>query len=169
MKRPPGPPRRVADVLGSVLQQVDPDRQLHVYSIWRFWDDEVGAAIAQRAHPAAFRNGTLFVTVATHSWMQELRFMKEELRARLNARLTADLVRDISFSVGPVGAPPPPRLTAAAGAALPAAAPIVLPPIDDPELAEAMSRVVAARARRLTRTPPPSRTRVPVRRAKKLR
>jgi hypothetical protein len=140
----------VADVLGTVLKRVDPDHQMHAYTIWTFWDDEVGAGIARRAQPTLFRNGILFVTVATHSWMQELQFRKEEIRARLNARLDAPLVRDIFFVVGQV-ATPPLSPQAATSDALPAYEPVALPPIGDPELAAAMARVVAARARHLTR------------------
>jgi hypothetical protein len=160
MKPPSGPPSRVADVLGNVLKRVDPDQQMHAYTIWTFWDDEVGDGIARRAQPTRFRNGILFVTVATHSWLQELQFMKEEIRSRLNARLEANLVRDIFFVVGHIAtAPAPPN---AATGTRSAREPVVLPPIDDLELAAAMARVVAARARHLTRQAgamPPSHTR----------
>lgn len=150
MKPPSAPFSRVADVLSNVLKRVDPDQQMRAYALWTFWDDEVGAGIARRAQPARFRNGILFVTVATHSWMQELQFMKEEIRARLNIRLGASLVRDIFFVVGHVAAEPSlpqPTLTELP----PACEPVELPPIDNPELAAAMARVVAARARHLTR------------------
>lgn len=149
MKVPPAAPSRVADVLGSVLKRVDPDQQMHAYTIWTFWDDEVGASIAARAQPTHFRNGILSVTVATHSWIQELQFMKEEIRARLNARLEANLVRDIFFVIGQVATPPP--TPAATTDVRPACEPVALPQIDDSELAAAMTRVVAARARYLTR------------------
>src|SRR5512139_2499027 len=112
--RPRGEPKEVADVLSRVLQRVDPDQQLRAYAIWNFWDDEVGALIARRAQPADFRDGVLFVTVATHSWMQELHMMKDAIRTRLNTRLGADLVRDIFVVSGSVenaqevDIPPPP-------------------------------------------------------------
>src|SRR5689334_11644282 len=107
MKPPAMPPSRVADVLSTVLKRVDPDQQMRAYAIWTFWDDEVGAGIARRAQPARVRNGILFVTVATHSWMQELQFMKDDIRDRLNARLGEPLVRDIFFVIGHVDEPTP--------------------------------------------------------------
>ena len=109
---------RVVDVLGDVLKRVDPEQQMRTYSIWNFWADEVGELIARRAQPSRFRNGILFVTVATQSWMQELQFMKEKIRERLNARLGAELVRDIFFVSGSITAPTPveSRRDAAAGA-----------------------------------------------------
>ena len=143
----------VGDVLGSVLKRVDPERQLHAYTIWTFWNDEMGEAIARRAQPTRFRNGILFVTVATHSWLQELQFMKAEIRERLNARLGAEVVRDVYFTSGNVDS----------GAAEPPAEPrtpaverhlLALPAIADPALAAAFTRIVEARARRLNRKRP---------------
>lgn len=156
-------PTSVAAVLSDVLQRIDGEQQLPGYRLWTFWDEEVGATIARRAQPLRLRDGVLFVTVATHSWLQELRFMKDTIRARLNARLGAPLVRDIFFVSGTIAAPEPAVQPAAAipsGRAL-----IALPPIADPAIAAAFSRVVEARARRVAqaraarRTPRVSRSR----------
>ncbi|MFN8643872.1 MAG: DUF721 domain-containing protein [Candidatus Binatia bacterium] len=99
----PGPrqrPDRVADALRQVVQRIDPERRLAAYRVWTFWADEVGPAVAARAEPAAFRDGVLSVRVAGAAWMQELQFMKDELRQRLNRRLGAELIRDIYFVSG---------------------------------------------------------------------
>ncbi len=125
---------------------------MHAYSIWTFWNDEVGEGIARRAQPSRFRNGILFVTVATQSWMQELQFMKEKIRDRLNARLGAELVRDIFFVSGSIAAPPEAPGTSVGETPLPGRALVALPPIADPALAEAFTRVVEARARRVARS-----------------
>ena len=139
---------KVVDVLGDVLKRVDPEQQMRVYRIWNFWAEEVGELIARRAQPSRFRNGILFVTVATQSWMQELQFMKEKIRERRNVRLGAELVRDIFFVSGKVEAAPhdEPRATPLAGRAL-----VALPLLADPALAAAFTRVVEARAQRLAR------------------
>src|ERR1700687_1728524 len=153
MKHPAGPPSAVRDVLESVLKRVDPEQQMRAYGVWTFWNDEVGAMIARRAQPTRFRNGILFIAVATHSWMQEPQYMKEDIRARLNARLGAPLGRDISFVSGNVTVEP--DVIAVKNAdALPVVSetPLPLPPIADAELAAAFARVVAARAR-ATRNP----------------
>jgi hypothetical protein len=146
----------VGDVLRDVLQRVDPEQHLRAYRIWSFWSDEVGAGIARRAQPAGFRNGILFVTVATHSWMQELQFMKDQIRDRLNLRLGAHLVRDIFFVSGSVEveapAAEPLQPTPIAAAAVAPATAVVVPSLADPELAAAFGRVLAARARRVAAT-----------------
>jgi hypothetical protein len=152
MKRPSGHPSRVGDVLGRVLQRVDPEQQLRVYGIWTFWNDEVGEPIARRAQPARFRDGLLFVTVASHSWMQELHFLKDSLRDRLNARLGTDLVHDIVFISGSVENEPEVPQAEDVGP-IPAQPLIALPPIADAVLAEAFARVMRARAKRLSLQP----------------
>lgn len=153
LRGPSGAPSSVGDVLSSVLKRVDPDQQLRVYRLWTFWDDEVGGAIARRAQPLRFRDGVLFVAVATHPWMQELRFMKDTIRDRLNARLGAHLIQDIFFVSGQVA-----ETSAPADAAPPEEAPagpqlISLPPIASAALSDAFNRVVQAQAKRFARTP----------------
>ena len=150
MRAPNERASKVVDVLGDVLKRVDPEQQMRVYSIWNFWRDEVGDLIARRAQPNRFRNGVLFVTVATQSWMQELQFMKEKIRERLNARLGAELVRDIFFVSGTIDAAAP--QDEAREARPPGRALVSLPPIADPALANAFTRVVEARAQRLARS-----------------
>jgi len=139
-----------AEVLSAVLQRVDPDQELRTYRLWTFWNDEVGDTIARRARPARVRNGILFVQVATHAWMQELQFMKEEIRTRLNARLGAALVRDIYFVSGSFDDTPaaPP---ASADPLIDAQPTVDLPALANRDLAAAFERVVAARARRIAR------------------
>ncbi|MBI4515996.1 MAG: DUF721 domain-containing protein [Deltaproteobacteria bacterium] len=48
--------------------------------------------------PGSFRNGILFVIVASHTWIQELQFLKDDIRTRLDQRLgetDPPLLRDI--------------------------------------------------------------------------
>ncbi|HVN86397.1 MAG TPA: DUF721 domain-containing protein [Candidatus Binatia bacterium] len=146
-------PDPLAGILPTVLQRVDPDRQLRAYAIWSFWNEEVGDAIAQRAQPARVRNGILFVTVSSHAWMQELQFMKDTIRERLNRRLgelDPPLIRDIYFvsgtipSAAPTAAPAPQSDTPQRDDAQT----VLLPSAGDAELDAAFARILRARARR---------------------
>jgi len=157
-RRPASPSAiAVGNVLGDVLKRIDPEHQLRAYRIWSFWNDEVGAGIARRAQPTHFRNGILSVTVATHSWMQELQFMKNDIRERLNARLEAPLVRDIFFVSGTLAitADPQTQPAAASTPSAPAtqAEAAAFPALSDPALAAAFARIAEARAKRAAPTP----------------
>jgi hypothetical protein len=86
--------------------------------------------------------------------MQELQFMKEEIRERLNARLGEDLVRDIYFVSGPTAegrASAPARETVAEPEA--ESEPVTLPRLRDPRLAEVFERILRAHRRRSRRDP----------------
>jgi predicted nucleic acid-binding Zn ribbon protein len=147
MKRPRARPGRVGDALRHVLQRIDPERRLELF---RMWAAEVGPAVAARSEQAGFRDGVLSVRVDGAAWMQELQFAKEEIRARLNARLGADLVRDVYFVSGGGGERKPPRRTVpeAPPAADEPDEPIALPRLRDPRLAEVFARIARAHRRR---------------------
>ncbi len=140
-------PTRVSDTLSRVLQRYDPDRRMEAYRVWTFWDDEVGESVAKHAQPNGFRAGVLSVRVDNATWMQELQFMKENIRARLNQRLGKALIDDIYFVSGktkpkrktrPTGTEPPPAR----------ARPIPMPRLKNPEIAEAFKRVALAHTKR---------------------
>ena len=146
MKRPRARPDRAGDALRHVLQRIDPERRIELF---RMWAAEVGPAVAARSEPAGFRDGILSVRVDGAAWMQELQFVKEEIRARLNARLGADLVRDVYFVSGGGGERTPRRAVPDAPAALDEPdEPIALPRLRDPRLAEVFARIARAHRRR---------------------
>jgi predicted nucleic acid-binding Zn ribbon protein len=148
MARARKPPEPVRDALQHVLQRIDPERRLEVF---RVWAAEVGEAVAARAAPAAFRDGVLSVHVSSATWMQELQFAKQEIRARLNRRLGAELVRDVYFVSGrsqrtptpPVAAPPEP-----AAEAIELDAAVDLPALRSPQLTEIFTRIARTHRRR---------------------
>jgi hypothetical protein len=148
-------PQRVADVLTNLWRRFDAPDQAAAHRIWGLWPDVVGIPIARRAQPSGFRNHVLFVAVATHGWMQELRFMTTDIRERLNTHLGGPVIREILFAVGRVAPPAPDELPTRA--LPPDAHPVtVLPPIADARVAEALQRVVDARTRRLAGERPAS-------------
>lgn len=152
MTSPASKPSGLAETLRRVLQRIDPDKRLEVYRVWTFWDEEVGEAIAARAEPAGFRAGVLSVRVSSASWTQELQFMKETIRERLNSRLGEELIRDIYFISGSVKrAETTP--TGDATKTKPIAVPL-LPPMQNRELAAVFHRIVRKHARRATRSNP---------------
>jgi predicted nucleic acid-binding Zn ribbon protein len=148
----PAKPSALGQTLERVLKRIDPDKRLEVYRVWTFWAEEVGEAIAARAEPAGFRAGILSVRVSSASWTQELQFMKETLRERLNARLGKELIRDIYFVSGSMTrrqAEPAEEAVASKPIAVP-----LLPHMQNPELAAVFRRLVRAHARRPSQADP---------------
>lgn len=54
------------------------------------WAEIVGSRLANITAPAAYQNGVLDVWVAHSTWMQELWFVREEIRAKVNAAIARD-------------------------------------------------------------------------------
>lgn len=90
-----GLPTRLGDVLRAALARLPMGTSLGDYELWTHWDAVVGPTLARHAQPLRLRRGILSVEVDSAEWMQELQFLKQELRERLNARLGRPVVRDI--------------------------------------------------------------------------
>ncbi len=69
--------------------------------IWKVWDEVVGPAIAKNAQPLSVRKKKLKVRVLDPIWFQELQFMEQSIREKLNEKLNRQAVEKIDFSIGP--------------------------------------------------------------------
>jgi predicted nucleic acid-binding Zn ribbon protein len=83
----------IADLLGSTNLPFNPEDA----TIWRVWDEVAGETIARNAQPLWIRNGRLRVKVSDPIWLQELSFMEETIRNKLNERLGRKAVEKIEF------------------------------------------------------------------------
>ena len=83
-------PTAVGDVLASVIRQAGLEERMEQAGVLPDWPDLVGDQIATVTTPRSITaDGTLFVAVATHSWMTELQMLERELVRRVNGRLEA--------------------------------------------------------------------------------
>jgi len=71
-------------------------------ALWTHWNDVVGPAVAKKAQPLSYRGGTLWVTVETAAWMQELQYLTETIMDGLNRGCGRSLVTEIRFRQGRV-------------------------------------------------------------------
>jgi predicted nucleic acid-binding Zn ribbon protein len=87
VKRPKGKPETLGNALASFLDQAGLAERVEQATIVPEWEELVGAQIAGVTTPLSIaRDGTLFVAVRTHAWMQELSLMEPQLLIALNAR-----------------------------------------------------------------------------------
>lgn len=81
-------PTAVGDVLASVIRQAGLEERMEQAGVLPDWPELVGDQIATVTTPRSITaDGTLFVAVATHSWMAELQMLERELVRRVNGRL----------------------------------------------------------------------------------
>jgi hypothetical protein len=81
------------------LRDLGLQKRLKTEQLSVLWPKIVGPSVAKIAHPAQFRNGTLFIDVTDSVWIQELKFQEGELIGRLNDALGESLVRRLFFQL----------------------------------------------------------------------
>ena len=64
-------------------------------ALLKLWPKAVGPQIASQTQPDSLRNGTLFVKTVSSVWVQQLHFMKEEIRSKLNELSGKPLIKEI--------------------------------------------------------------------------
>lgn len=68
--------------------------------IWEIWEEVVGQPIAEHARPSNIRRKKLRVHVSEPIWLQELEFVAETIKEKLNKKLDRNAVEKIIFRLG---------------------------------------------------------------------
>ena len=95
-------PQSLSSLIDNELKGLGLANHLREAEIWRLWPDVVGPTVSSRAQPLRIANGTLTVSVSSSPWMQELNFLKGMMIEKLNARLGAEVVKEIFLKSGKV-------------------------------------------------------------------
>jgi hypothetical protein len=54
------------------------------WKIWAQWEEVVGPSFSKNCLPVGFNNGNLNLWVKSASWLQEMRFLLDDIRSRVN-------------------------------------------------------------------------------------
>jgi predicted nucleic acid-binding Zn ribbon protein len=93
--------RSVATVLPTVLSQLRMDKRQSETEIVKVWNRLMDPNIAAHAQPTSIHNGTLFVTIDSSVWLDEIvRYRRKEILTRLQHSFGRELIKRISFRVG---------------------------------------------------------------------
>ncbi|MBW2558441.1 MAG: DUF721 domain-containing protein [Deltaproteobacteria bacterium] len=105
-KRRAGKRPRSLQRMGDFLQRVLKKRKILLdlvdHRILDVWNKAVGPQISAHTNPFKFKNGTLFVNVSDPAWMQQLRFMKQEIMDKVNLEWKKEEIKNIYFSIGDI-------------------------------------------------------------------
>lgn len=96
----------MGDFLQKVLQKKKILLDLVDHRILDVWKRAVGPQISANTNPFKFKNNTLFVSVSSPAWMQQLRFMKQEIMDKVNLEWEKEEIKNIYFSVGDINHAP---------------------------------------------------------------
>jgi predicted nucleic acid-binding Zn ribbon protein len=101
MSEPWREPSRVGEVLGAVGRRLGLANAVGTGRLWATWRDVVGDAVADHAEPTSLRGGVLRVRADSPAWATEVRYLREEIRQRVNVSLGERLVTEIRVWTGP--------------------------------------------------------------------
>jgi hypothetical protein len=90
----------IGEILFKALKRRGMTAKLEENALLKFWPKAVGPQIASQTQTDCLRNGTLFVKTTSSVWVQQLHFMKEEIRLKLNELSGKEAIKEIHFSVG---------------------------------------------------------------------
>ena len=69
----------IGSIIDSVVDKLDLKKKLKVSDVFNHWEDIVGVEIAKKAKPNTLVRKTLYVSVTTSTWANELSLMSEKL------------------------------------------------------------------------------------------
>ncbi|HTY35959.1 MAG TPA: DUF721 domain-containing protein [Bacteroidota bacterium] len=89
--------KSIGDALDDLINSLGIQKKLQEQSALDKWDQAVGARIAGVARPTRILHGTLYISVTSSVWRNELNLRKAEILGKLNAELEEEIVKDIKF------------------------------------------------------------------------
>ena len=90
----------IKDILDGLLTGTNLKFNPADAEIWEVWEEVVGSSIAEHAQPSKIFKKQLRVHVSEPIWMQELEFVAETIKEKLNQRLGRKAVDKIIFRLG---------------------------------------------------------------------
>jgi predicted nucleic acid-binding Zn ribbon protein len=93
--------KSTGELMPKLLSDLRIERRQSETEILRVWNNQLDPNIATHAQPTGIRNGTLFVTVDSSVWLDEIvRYRRREILERLQNSFGRDLIARISFRTG---------------------------------------------------------------------
>jgi len=93
--------RPAAQLLPNVMKGLHLDRRRTDAEIGKVWNSLIDPTLTAHAQPTGIHNGTLFVSVDSSVWLDEIvRYRRRDILNRLQHSFGAEYVRRISFRLG---------------------------------------------------------------------
>ncbi len=93
--------RKLGDIMPKILVDLRMDQRRAEAEITKVWNNLIDPGIVAHAQPTGLHKGTLFVTVDSSPWLDEIvRYRRKEILNRLQHSFGTDLITRISFRVG---------------------------------------------------------------------
>ncbi len=92
----------MGDFLPKMFKRKNINLDIIDFQILNAWHKAVGPQISAQTAPFKFKNKTIFINVSTPAWLQQLRFMKQEIMDKVNSEFKGGGITNIHFSIGDI-------------------------------------------------------------------
>ncbi len=93
--------KAAGDLMPQVLKGLGMDRRRAEAEVLKVWNNLIDSTIVAHAQPTGLNKGTLFVSVDSSVWLDEIvRYRRKEILDRLQHSFGRELIAKISFRVG---------------------------------------------------------------------
>ncbi len=90
-----------SDVIPGLMKDLRMEFRRAEAEVVKVWNHLLDGNIVAHAQPTGLRNGTLFVTVDSNVWLDEIvRYRRKEILDRLQHSFSREFIKRISFRVG---------------------------------------------------------------------
>lgn len=79
------------------------------WKIWARWEEIVGPTIGKHSEPVGYYRGTLYLWVPHSTWMQQLVFMRAQIKTTVNRKLGKEYLKDVRLTLDRNAVPSTPR------------------------------------------------------------
>lgn len=88
-------------IIKNVLGSLKLDRRRAETEVVKVWNQTIDPSVTAHAQPSGIRKGTLFVSVDSSVWLDEIvRYRRHEILKRMQLAMSRDLIQKISFRIG---------------------------------------------------------------------
>lgn len=95
------PAKAAGELLPQILTRLRMDKRQSEAEIVRVWRHLIDPTITAHAQPTGINKGTLFVTIDSSVWLDEIvRYRRKEILDRLQHSFGRELIQRISFRIG---------------------------------------------------------------------
>lgn len=94
-------PKTATQVVPATVERFGLARPHNLDEIVKVWNDLLDPTLTAHAQPTAHQRGTLFVTVDSSVWLDEIvRYRRKEILSRLQSAFGQEMIARLSFRTG---------------------------------------------------------------------
>ncbi len=87
----------IRSIIGDVVKRSNMRQRLNISNIFNHWEEIVGTEIYKKTKPERITGGTLYLSVSTSIWANELSLMSDKLIEKINSFIGEEVVKNIRF------------------------------------------------------------------------